>query len=215
MVGLVTLGFMGGTAGATSWEPGYCHTNTCYLYVGPWQWVEVGPEGFGWDGPLGAIGVIDMRSYPQSSQQGGTGGYGFWVSKVQLDPTKYRLLGTDMDGAVAPIVTTAAMNYLGVSDVSATTIRGLLWELLTQKGDPTGQARWYGLLPQPDGTFTLNVGGFSPVTFREDVSIGEQCKVEKAGCRGQWQETIRALHEAEKKEYQEAYGDRENALLLQ
>lgn len=155
-----------------------------YNYIGPWVWDITQPYGPGWRGPDGMLGCIDLRSIPQMSTQGGPPGLGFFVTDSPL-PAPYILLSTALDNAILP-ARMSTLEKTWVIKIDALTLRGLLWELLAEKGDPTGLIRWKPLTPGWDGTIRLDLGGYSPVVLKRDNLQGR----EKAEVMATWRDTI-------------------------
>lgn len=140
---------------------------TRYVYIGPWLWIDSdgdGPRPPRWDWPDGALDVLDLRSNVQLTEN--TGGLAIWVAEKPLD-NRYSLISIDWGDFVNPNVIQAIDSQWSIN-IDAYTSRGLIWDMFTQRGDPTGETRWRPLQPEHDGTLVIYLNGYSPVEFWKD-----------------------------------------------
>lgn len=145
---------------------GYFHDHTCYMELGPWVWDEA-ELGGAWVRPDTAIGYLDLRSYAEMAQQGGTPGWGVFFCTEPITDKSYIAIGTDFNLNLPSAVKNTLEHKYNIT-IEAYSINGTMWELYVEHGDPTGQDRWKPLLPHIDGTITIDIQGFSPVTFAKD-----------------------------------------------
>ena len=106
---------------------------------------------------------------------------GFFVTNKELG-AGYVLVSTDFDNSVHPLVLGSVGDIWDIS-LEAQTTRGMIWEMLVEEGDPTGETRWKPLEPQHDGTLVIYIGGYSPVVFKKDGDKRQPVK-------GSWRDTI-------------------------
>lgn len=140
-----------------------------YHYVGPWIWDTV-KYGGSWQMPPGAFQAIDLRSIPEMSQRGGTPGFGFFISSVEITLPGYRAVGRKFADNFPQAVRTLLQNRYSISLPPADiyTTRGLIWSLFVELADPTGDTRWKPLQPRIDGMLVIHLEGYSPVEFWKD-----------------------------------------------
>lgn len=131
-----------------------------HYYLSPWEWRTT--DRAGWYAPGSPVGLVDLRSLPECGRPGpGPQGYGFFA---YVTPQT----GLDLDlGDGNSFLTVsqrqAIRQRLGTDSLVSTQILDLLWELLTQKADPTGQLRFKSLMPMVGGVLELHLGGHSLV----------------------------------------------------
>ena len=156
-----------------------------YHYLGPWIWSPIGPGGGRWTFPDGTLSVIDLRSIPQMSQKGGAAlGRGLFITDIPVTLPGYVLLSQSFDDELTPAISGIIEGAWGIS-LQAHTSRGTIWEMLVEEGDPTGETRWMPLRPEVDGKLVINLDGYSPVEFWQDVPkrLSPQEKAEKTLAR--------------------------------
>lgn len=130
--------------------------------IGPWVWQA---DEACWQPPAGAVCALDLRSLPDASLPATLGDrpYGFFAAPSALG-SDYAALGV---GDCRELASTGAMrdawqSLLGYRP-SGATLLDLLWDHLTNGGDPDGQAACKPLLPTQNGTLDLHLGGHSLV----------------------------------------------------
>lgn len=130
-----------------------------HVYLAQWEWFT-GDFEPRWRAPGGgAVGVLDLRSIPQMGKFGGTPeGYGVFVYRNTRTIDRSVYLGGNLD---------ALSNKAGIEAVfgslTATNLRDALWEILTDKSDPTGETAARPLRADSDGVVRLRLGGFSVI----------------------------------------------------
>lgn len=138
------------------------------LYMGKYEWLTApGGDVPSWRAPGGrAAGTIDMRSIRDMSVAGGLpNGYGFFsYTSPTIHPNLLVDLGTSLERPIATTERTSLSTLLGVS-ITSSTIIDVLWELYTQRGDPTGIDRWKPIMPTVRGVIELHLGGFSLIRY--------------------------------------------------
>lgn len=118
--------------------------------LGPWIWNAVAGEIPHWGPPDASDGCLDVRSIPDQSVAGGSpkGFAIFSLPDGAPDPgSDYRLLGTTLDATVSPGDRTLIGSQLGVGSLISPTLDVLMYELLTVKGDPTGDTFARPIMP--------------------------------------------------------------------
>ncbi len=120
-------------------------------YLGQWEWTEDEYKNGSWQAPYKEYhtGSIDMRSLPQCGRAGGTAeGYAVFSYSEKINDPDFIYIGSGKTTKIANSIKAKLkekLNYTG--SVSAQTPKDLIYELFTEKGDPTGQLRWKPLLP--------------------------------------------------------------------
>lgn len=130
-----------------------------HYYRGPWIWNEHGTEPC-WQPPDGCVG-LDLRSLPEQSQQGGTPGLGLFVTtdnEAKLG-SDYDLIGRGHWGDEKPTqrIKDALPKRRGYA-VKGDDLLGMIWDLLTDGADPTGDEFARPLMPEHDGRLALHFG---------------------------------------------------------
>lgn len=89
------------------------------------------------------LGLLDLRSLPQCGSPGPAAqGYGLFVLSARDDTIGY-YLGDSLGSLVKAPLKSALKTALALGeDITASTPKDILVELLTSHADPTGQARW-------------------------------------------------------------------------
>ena len=135
-------------------------------YLARWEWADAG--GFSaWMPPLAnqCIASLDFRSLPQQALPGGTPeGFGFFAYSNAVTIPGSIDLGDGLTLNINTARKTALKNSFGLlSNISATKLVDILWELLTTHADATGLLRWKPLMPNRDKTLELVLNGHSVV----------------------------------------------------
>lgn len=131
-------------------------------YIGPWVWQSSDQGGECWIPPDGTVGLIDLRSLAGMGKRGGVpDGYGFFAVDGTLS-APYVSLGY---GYIATLPVSnptknAINSYLGYKP-SGSTLLEVIWDILTNGGDPTGELRLKPLIPTMEGNLELHLGGHS------------------------------------------------------
>jgi hypothetical protein len=135
-----------------------------YYYIGQWEWVQIEEEGEVieeyWAAPQREFqtGGIDLRSIPQMSKPGGPPeGYAIFSYSQQVTDPKLTYLGDNLDEAPNVRATGAIAGKLGITP-SSSTIRDIIYELLTTEADPTGKDRWKPLMPDRNLNMKIYLG---------------------------------------------------------
>ncbi len=118
-------------------------------YISQWEWDESSYAPY-WRSPAGTIGAIDLRNLSECSAFGGTPdsrAKGFFTTE-RIDPNLELYLGDDLSSKVARSLRRSTEKVLGISpgSVTATTVIGVLAQVLTELGDPTGVDAWRPLM---------------------------------------------------------------------
>lgn len=134
------------------------------IWLGPYEWAERGRD-FGWRMPVGATHALDMRSLPEQADRNTP----LPVSKtlfVTPDsvalPALYTQIASDPAEALTPARRTLLRTIFGLPTTSATRLNTLVWELLTQHADETGDTVCPPLMPhgmRQRGRMNLWIGG--------------------------------------------------------
>ena len=165
--------------------------------LGPWQWFAGDPEDIGphWRAPEGCAGCLDLRSIPQQSLAGGAPqGFGLFAlrNSAPNPGSSYRPLGRALDDTVSPTTRNLIGSQLGVGPLESSRLNLLLYELLTVKGDHTGENFARPLMPDTRREMTIGLAGelAHRETFRHD-------SVQHRAARRQLREQYRANRLAE------------------
>ena len=110
-----------------------------------------------------ALGLLDLRSNLQSGAPGPVPqGFGIFVYPFAVAIPGAIPLGTTLDTVLDAPVKAAIRAALALLDVpTATSLKDMLWEILTTLADPTGLLRVKPLMPTVMGNLELYLGGFS------------------------------------------------------
>jgi hypothetical protein len=129
------------------------------FYLGPYEWRDTGGT-MGWVAPQGATPVVDLRSLPMQAAAGGTAqGFGIFVGPAGLG-AEYIPLGEDINATLPGALRDAWGQRLGFSSLmEARTISEAIWEALTFRADPLGQANAKPLMPDYKGNLVLHHAG--------------------------------------------------------
>lgn len=135
-------------------------------YLARWEWADTG--GFmAWMPPLADqfIASLDFRSLPQQALFGGIPeGWGFFAYPSAVSIAGSIDLGNDIRGIQNPARRTALKtNLVLLSDITATNLLDILWELYTVHAEPTGLVRWKPLMPDAANNLELVLNGHSVV----------------------------------------------------
>lgn len=132
-------------------------------YLARWE-LDTDVAGDFWRAPAsGVVGLVDLRPLAAQGTLLSVDGYGFFAYPGTVDPTLMTDqidLGGDLDGAI--LNKKEVETAFGVV-FSSTTIKDVLWELLTTKSDPKGLTGPKPLIPGTDLTLKLLLGGHSVI----------------------------------------------------
>ena len=159
-------------------KEGVCRTDGCFYYLARWAWIDEPEREPFWAAPERStvLGLLDLRSLPQMGSPGPlTEGFGFFVYPAAVDICVFRcahkgiLLNDALEKTLSPLVQAALETRLGLETgaLDGLTIGDILWKLVTELADPTGEIRWKPLIPGVDGKLKLYLGGHSLI--REEV----------------------------------------------
>ena len=113
-----------------------------YYYLAPWEWVTEGGLSF-WQAPQAdkLLGSVDLRPLPAHGRSGGVPeGYGFFSYNQQVVIPDSIYLGDSLDATVSPLVKAQIRRDLNITGpIQSSTVRDILWDILTIHSDPTGQ----------------------------------------------------------------------------
>lgn len=126
---------------------------------GPWIYRDTG-AGFAWCPPPNCSAAIDLRPTAACAQVGGAA-QGIGLFNLAADPgAGYVVLGNNFTDTVTAARITRLATALGLPSLDSTTVRDLIWEVLTVKSDPTGVRAALPIMPTPAGRLELRVGAF-------------------------------------------------------
>lgn len=135
-------------------------------YLGQWVWDTSIPERPIWVAPhLDKVtGTLDLRSIPQQSIPGGEPqGYAIFSYSEQINDPNLTHIGNYKD-----ILTLKQKgdfeDKLGVDSLRSNTVKDLIYEVLTEKSDPTGQNGVKPLMPDKNLDIKLKVGEVQKVS---------------------------------------------------
>lgn len=132
-----------------------------YYYLAPWEWVTEGGISF-WRAPSAdkLTGAVDLRSVPAQSKAEVAEGYGFFsYSEPVVIPGSIDL-GDSLDAALFAATRAQIRVALGIrGSLRSSTPRDILWEILTDHADPTGETGPKPLRGKLGREVTLALGG--------------------------------------------------------
>lgn len=129
-----------------------------HIYRGPWQWISGDRFGGSWAVPW-SIGAIDLRSIPEQSQQGGVPGLGIFMADKPIADSNYDLIGIGNWHDIKPTqVVKDSIPKPKKYTLEGDDLVGILFNLLTNGADPTGQSFAKPLVPGTGGRIDLSLG---------------------------------------------------------
>lgn len=162
LLGIMLLSFVT----TLSWQPQQ-QVGQRYYCLAPWVWFTESGESSNtshWAAPRQDIllGLVDLRPLPTQARSGGVPqGVGFFA--YNADPGNIgQCFSGNLDTSLSVGAKIALRTLLNLpASLFSTSIRDILWELLTEFGDPTGVTRWKPLMPTSKGVLELHLGGHS------------------------------------------------------
>lgn len=134
---LIVTGFVAFIA--THYRP--VQAATSFYYVGWWTF-----NNDEWRAGESVIASFDLRSLPEQSVIGKEGDTACCAIFVTDSPiaTIWRFLGTSesANNPIAPQILTELAGQLAISPLTANTLSGVIYELIINKADPSGQGAW-------------------------------------------------------------------------
>ncbi len=127
------------------------------IYAGRFRWDTPGPLGGVWRAPVGARLALDLRTVAQMVPPTPTGG-GIFISPGSPG-AQYRFLANAPGDTVAPADRTWLANQLSTAAFTATTLKGILWEYLSERTDPEGVSAPKPPMPGRNATITFHFEG--------------------------------------------------------
>lgn len=105
------------------------------------------------------MGCIDLRSFPQMSVAGGSpGGFGVFALDREFVDADYDLIARTVDEPIAPATRSRISSRLG-REVTQSRLDRMLYELLTLRGDPTGDDFARPLMPTTKRQMNIRLDG--------------------------------------------------------
>lgn len=131
------------------------------LCLARWAWVDGE-----WNAPFpgNRLGTIDLRSTPQHGPGPIAQGWALFSYDQPMGSTGLHCMGGDLDTAIstAQADTLAVLLEMGMGDLRARTMRGVIAELFISHADPTGVDRWKPFQITRKG-LNIHLGGYGNI----------------------------------------------------
>lgn len=115
-----------------------------HYYLARWEWVWH-YDMYAWIAPHAEYrtGNLDFRSTPQRGVAEIPQGYGLFAYDRYINDSKMIYLGDDLDTLISSVLKEKLKKELVVTKIEESTLRNIIFELMTLRADPKGQDRWF------------------------------------------------------------------------